>query len=95
MKIICVRKQRIFQSIINYEHFEVYYFKIFVDLDKQRPSVEVEKRESVKVNVNVEVDVGQVVERPSELVVARVLEPVVRKKKTGCAGCNSKACTLL
>ena len=93
MKIICVRKQRIFQSIINYEHFEVYYFKIFVDLDKQRPSVEVENRESVRVNV--EFDVGQVVERPLELVVARVQESVVRKKKTGCAGCNSKACTLL
>ena len=77
------------KSIINYEHFEVFYFKVFADLDRQRPSVEVERKESGKV------EVGQVVERPVELVVARVQEPVVRKKKTGCAGCNSKACVLL
>ena len=35
------------KSFIIYMHFEVYYFKVFAGLDKQRPSVEVERKESV------------------------------------------------
>lgn len=76
------------KSIINFEHFEVFYFKIFADLDKQRPCIEVEVKEVVKV---------QQVNEPERHVevVSRPLKPVIHKKKTGCAGCNSKACNLL
>ena len=36
------------KSFIIYMHFEVYYFKVFAGLDKQGPSVEVERKESVR-----------------------------------------------
>ena len=76
------------RSSLNYEQFEVFYFKIFAELDSRSPDVKVVSEE-----VQEEVPYYEKPPEPKER--PRVIEPKKSSKKTGCSGCHSKACNLL
>jgi hypothetical protein len=78
------------KSALNYEQFEVFYFKVFADLDKQIPSLEVVKPQEEQKVEEVEPRVSEVVSRPIKEIAHHV-----PKKKVRCVGCHSKACNLL
>jgi hypothetical protein len=73
---------------LGFEHFELFYFKVFSEIDAEKPTFEAQKEE-IKEEIREEVKFEPNPVLPPPPVV------VQSKKKSSCTGCNSKACVLL
>lgn len=76
---------------LNFDHFQLYYFKIFSEIDyvepkePEKPDVPLISRPESIVPIPL----------PQEKKIIKPALPHINKKKSSCTGCKSKACILL